>query len=122
MKKTNLTLPEWAWIDGGDHEKGGNPIQGREILMHIRSASVMEVLDGESTELNEDTIKYGFNYINSFGLVEPKLIALHYSALLDADEDYEKIIEILKGAVKWYCDWCDWEDANIRADEFSQFN
>lgn len=100
QKKTNLTLPEWAWVDGGDHEENGNPLQGRNVMMHIRSASVMEVLRGDSTELHSDVIKYGFNYINSFGLVEPMIIALHFSPLLDPEEDYDKIIEIMKEGVK----------------------
>lgn len=121
MGKTNLTLPEWAWIDGGDHEKGGNPLQGRNVMMHIRSALVIEVFDDPAL-LNDDTIRYGFNYINSFGLIEPKIIALHFSPLLAPEDDHDKIIEILKGAVKWYCDWCDWEDENIVEDEISKFN
>lgn len=120
-KKTNLTLPEWAWIDGGDHEQGGNPLQGRNVMMHIRSALVIEVFDDPAL-LNDDTIRYGFNYINSFGLIEHKIIVLHFSPLLAPEDDHDKIIEILKGAIKWYCDWCDWEDDNIIEDELRNLN
>lgn len=122
MEKTNLALPEWAWVDGSSHEEGGNPLQGRNIILHIRSASVMEVLESDLCVLNEDVIKYGFNYINSFGLVEPLVVALHHSPLLDLEEDREVITDILRKCSEWYCNYCDWEDENIVEEEISKLN
>jgi hypothetical protein len=121
-KKTNLTLPEWAWIDGGDHEQGGNPIQGRNVILHIRSASVMEILERDLTELHSDVICYNFDYDDSFGLTEKMVVALHHSPLLDLEEDYDKIMKILKSCAEWYKDYCDWEDENIVEDELRNLN
>ena len=43
------------------------------------------------------------------------VIALHYSATLDKDADREMPLKnVLKPAAKWYCDYCDWEDENIK--------
>lgn len=122
MGKTNLTLPEWAWIDGADHEEGGNPIQGRNVILHIRSASVMEILERDLTELHSDVICYNFDYDDSFGLTEKMVVALHHSPLLDLEEDYDKIMKILKSCAEWYKAYCKWEDKNIEDEEIIKYN
>lgn len=122
MGKTNLTLSEWAWLNGGEHEMGGDPIDGRNVILHIRSASVMEILERDLTELHSDVICYNFDYDNSFGLTENLVVALHHSPLLDAEEDYDKIMEILESCAEWYKDYCRWEDENIVEEEISKLN
>ena len=118
MEMIKLELPEFAFIDGSGHEPGGNPTEGRNIILHIRSASVLEVFERNNVVLNEDVLFWNFINENSFGIKEPMVITLHHSATLDKLVDSEIIIEkVLKPAAKWYCDYCDWEDKNILENE-----
>lgn len=113
-KLVNLTLPEFAFVEGSEHEKN-NILSGRTVILHIRSASVVEILDRDNTFLTEGTLAYNFSFVNSFDIKEPMVATLHYSATLDKDADREMIIkEIMKPAAQWYCEYAKWEDENIR--------
>lgn len=116
-KLVNLTLPEFAFVEGSDHEKN-NILSERMVILHVRSASVIEILERENAFLTEGVLAYNFSYTNSFGIKEPMVAALHYSATLDKDADREMIIkEIIKPAAQWYCDYAKWEDGNIARKE-----
>lgn len=113
-KLVNLTLPEFAFVDGSEHEKN-NILSGRTVILHIRSASVVEILDRDDAFITEGTLIYNFAFVNSFGVKEPMVATLHYSATLDKNADREMIIkEIMKPAAQWYCEYAKWEDENIR--------
>lgn len=118
MRNISLTLPEFAFVEGSGHEKGGDPLYGRNVILHTRSASVMEVFLKEEVVLNEDVISFNFSNTNKFGIKERMIIALHYSATLDKIADRDTIIEdVLKPAAIWYCGYCDWEDEQDEQDE-----
>lgn len=87
-KLVNLSLPEFAFVEGSEHEKK-NILAERIVILHIRSASVIEILDRDNAFLTEGTLTYNFSFINSFGVKEPMVAALHYSATLDKDADRE---------------------------------
>lgn len=111
MRNISLTLPEFAFVEGSGHEKGGDPLYGRNVILHTSSASVMEVFLKEDVVLTEDVISFNFSNTNKFGVKERMTIALHYSATLDKIADRDMIIEdVLKLAAIWYCGYCDWED------------
>lgn len=38
----NFALPEFAFLDGNSHE--GNTLEGRTVIQHIRSYTIMEAL------------------------------------------------------------------------------
>ncbi|WP_277099121.1 hypothetical protein [Coprobacter secundus] len=117
MKTTSLTLPEFAFVEGSEHEEGGDPLYGRNVIIHNRTASVMEVFLKEDVVLEDDVVSLNFSNKNSFGIKERMTIALHYSSTLDKVIDRAMIIEeVLKPAAKWYCDYCDWMDKNISND------
>lgn len=108
------TLPEFAFIEGSWHEKDGDPLQGRIVILHVRSAAVIEIFDREDVVLNDNVLTYKFSYTNNFGIKEPMVAALHYCATLDVKADSAFIKEeIMKPAAQWYCDYCGWEDKNI---------
>ena len=111
MDKTiELTLPEFAFMESGGHEKDVI-LSGRNVIIHVRSASVAEVFDWEDVALNQGVLAYRFTYTNIHGIRERKVIALHYSATLDIKSDRQMIIEeVLIPASKWFCDYLDWED------------
>lgn len=111
-KKINLTLPAFAFVEGSGHEE--NILEGRNVILHIRSASIVEVLERDKCHLNEDVIKKNFTYTNRYGIEEKMVVVLHYCGTLDAKADAGMIKEhVLKPAARWYCDYCDWEDENI---------
>lgn len=111
IKTVKLDLPEFAFVEG---YKPGNILDGRTVILHVRSASVMEVFDAGDVELNDDVLYYKFHNQSKRYPTGPETmyIALHYCATLDCScIDKQYIIEnILKPAAIWYCDYCDWED------------
>ena len=110
MKIKELELPAFAMLDGC-HEK---ELEGRIVILHIRSASIIEIFGRKDVVLNPDVLTVKFSYTNRFGIKEPMIAALHYCATLDVKYDSEMIKkEIIKPAAQWYCDWAEWEDENI---------
>lgn len=112
-KIVELSLPEFAFIEGSGHDKP-NILDGRNVIFHVRSASVMEVFERDNVQLNPDVLTHEFINTNKFGIKEKMVIALHYSSTLDKYADRDLLVKkVLKPAAKWYCDYCDWEDKNI---------
>jgi len=110
---TELTLPEFAFVEGSEHEKN-NTLSGRTVILHVRSASVIEIFERSDAFINEDVLTYKFSYTNKFGVKEQMTAALHYCATLDKEKDRELIkSSIMRPAAQWYCDYCTWEDNNI---------
>lgn len=112
MKMTNLTLPPFAFVEGGGHD--GDLLSGRTVILHVRSASIIEIFEYDNVVLNEDVVSYKFGYINRYGIKEKMVATLHYCGVLDQVADREIILEeIIKPSVEWYRAYCDWEDINI---------
>lgn len=115
--KIELTLPTFAFVEGSWHEKK-DILSGRIVILHVRSASVIEIFDREDVALNPEVFTYKFIYTNQFGIQEPLIAALHYCATLDVNRDREMIKnEIMRPAAQWYCQYCEWEDKNIARKE-----
>ena len=105
-EKIELTFPEWAFLDAHSHK--GNELGSKTVILHVRSASVIEVLDGEFF-LKEDALSLQFKSY----LGEQLTFVLHYCATLDQKNDQAYIIEnIIKPCAKWYDDYSKWEDGN----------
>lgn len=114
-KRIELTLPEWAFLDANAHE--GDKLQGRTLILHVRSATVIEILDRDNQAfgLNPDVVYFKFKNVH---IGEERLTAVvHYCCTLDVKNDKQAIIDnVLKPCAKWYCDYCDWEDNNVMGD------
>ena len=111
-RRVELNLPAFAFLDGSGHEE--NILEGRNVIMHVRSASIIEILDRGMCCLKPGVVKKNFTYTNRYGEEEKMVAVLHYCGTLDAAVDTEMIKEeVLKPAVVWYCDYCDWEDRMI---------
>lgn len=116
MKIAELKLPEFAFLEGSEHEEP-NILHMRMLIYHVRSASVLEIFDYDDVVLNEDVLSFTFINTGYSGIKERMIVALHYSATLDKDADRQVLIDqVLKPAAKWYCDYCDWEDLNVYTD------
>jgi hypothetical protein len=111
-RMTDLSLPPFAWLSSGGHD--GSNLNERNVMMHIRSASIIEIFQCDDVVLNEGVISYKFGYVNRYGIKEKCVAALHYCGVLDQVADREMILEeIIKPSVEWYRAYCDWEDINI---------
>ena len=119
MKIVDLKLPEWAFLDAHSHL--GDELGSRTIILHIRSASVIEIFNKniDNPILEKKIITYEFsNYIG-----ESLVAALHYCATLDGEKDREMILEkILIPCSKFFSDYTKWEDTNILNEETSKLN
>lgn len=91
-------------MDARSHE--GNSLGERTVILHVRSASVIEIFDRDIDvfQLKDETVKFGFKNTRTG---ERMTAALHYSATVD---DYEILREILRNCAIWYTDYCAWED------------
>lgn len=111
-KIIELTLPEWVFLDA--HDGKIDHLKGRTVILHIRSASDIEIFNREDVVINDDVLSYKFGYTNFAEIKEHMTAALHYCATLNKDEDRAMIInEILRPCAKWYCEYCKREDKNI---------
>ena len=88
MNAYELTLPEFAFVEGSDHEGDNNILKGRTVIQHIRSYTVLE-------------------------LTEQLILAVHFTFA----EDFQ-LPEIFEKAASWYMEYCRWEDRNIENDGF----
>ena len=114
MGLIELTLPAFAFLD--DAQTG--ELKDRNVILHVRSQSVVEIFEPENVFFTEDTLTYRFTYINILGIKETLVAALHYCATLDAAIDQELIKkEVLRPAAQWYCEYARWEDENIAREE-----
>lgn len=100
-------LPAFAFLSDG---RGGD-VDGRNVILHVRSMSVLEVLEAGKVVLDDDVRRLSFTYHTTFGTDEKYVIALHLCATLDVRADWPMIKEtIVKPAVAWFCEYMDWED------------
>lgn len=107
MKKfIELTLPEFAFLKGFGSD---DDWCGRNVILHVRSASVVEVFFAENAFLKEDTPTITFTM--SFPRISDPdeiatqtfVLALHHSPLLDINADRELIVEeIMKPCAEYF--------------------
>lgn len=108
MKLANLNLPEFAFLDANCHT--GDDLEGRTVINHLRSNSIIEVFDSnDEVALNPEVKTLHYEMVNSLGLAEHLTFAVHFSFA-------EEVEDILNKTAQWYAEYCRWEDANINND------
>ena len=123
MKLINFALPEFAFLDGQSHL--GNELEDRTVLMHIRSGTVMEVINVTALEA-EGTFsisanapaRHEFNYANDLAGVEE----VHLFVVLFTQADPDMLPSIFTRCEKFYTDYLRWEDRNILSNEQGKRN
>jgi len=114
MKFLDFTLPEFAFLDGSDHE-ATNITTTRNIIQHNPTHTILEVLDMQEPmefKLNADVQTFDFIYHNTFGEKENHKLAVHFTMT-----DEEALRDVFLKAAKWYSDYLTWEDGNIQDEE-----
>lgn|GEM_PF-420424 len=117
MNAIELTLPEWAFLDGTSHL--GNLLAGRDVLQHIPSFTLIEIFTVDETKLlfKEGIKTKSFTYVNRFDEEEEHILAVHFSLAPDTEVD-----EILDKAIYFYCEYLDWEDESLQEEDTSKQN
>lgn len=112
MKYIDLNLPEFAFLD--DQVEKEHKLKDRNVILHVRTASVIEIFDREDVIIKNDILTFKFSYTNVIGVKEPMIAVLHYCATLDILADSKLIKDrIMKPCAQWYCYYCTWEDNNV---------
>ena len=114
MDFLDFTLPEFAFLDGSDHEPA-NITATRNIIQHNPTHTVLEVLDMQEPvefKLNDTVKTFDFIYHNTFGEKENHKLAVHFTMADDM-----QLKEVFLKAAKWYSDYLTWEDGNIENEE-----
>lgn len=121
-KFTEYTLPEYVFLDGSSHE--GDKLEGRTVMQHVRSATILEVFDLAELKAHAFTKPtYEFEYKNRFGVVEKHMFVVHWSLITElGDPDPEMLDNILESCAQWYCAYLAWEDGNIDGDHKAVHN
>ena len=117
MKLMIFNLPDFAFLDGNCHD--GDTLKDRDVVLHIRSASVVEFFEDGKINLNDNVIHTDFDYKNIFGITEKKVCALHYSQTLSEPFDIKE--HILKPAIEWFKKYSDWEDGQIVTEDIINY-
>lgn len=107
-----LSLPEFAFMDDDCH--GATKLNERTVIIHIPTLTIMEVVEAKDVILNSNITYKTFEVTG-----EDLLICVHRSAYFN---DKIKLLEVLDDAIKWYTDYCHWEDGNIKNNELSTLN
>lgn len=75
----DLTLPPIVFLDGWSAD--GDTLEGRTVLLHVRSASVVEILEADAAHLKAGTPVFEFSFTNGYGIDERMVAAAFYASL-----------------------------------------
>lgn len=117
IKKTDLTLPEWAWLDAND--QNGNALDGRDVLLHVRTHTMLEFIsqNEQLVNLNPEVKQKQFYHKNKFGELENYKVAVHYSLTEFTDLD-----DVIAKAIAYFKQWIDYMDKSIETENNSKQN
>ena len=116
-QKTDLTLPEWAFLDAKNHT--GDALEGRDVLLHVRTNTMLEFfsLDDLSLELNPEVKQREFTYKNYLGISETHVVAVHYSLT-----EFSDLEDVIDKAITFFTGWMDWMDKGIEQEDTYKHN
>src|SRR4051812_21689628 len=121
-KLIDYTLPEFVFLDANCHT--GNALDGRTVMQHVRSATILEVVALDELLAHSFTQPtYEFEYENKVGIIERHMFVVHFSLMVELGEpDEGGMHQVFQTCEKWYCDYLAWEDGNIDKDDKSVKN
>lgn len=102
-------LPEFVLLDGDN--QNGDQLAEREVMLHIPSKTILEVLAIEPEELKkyEGTSHFPFVFTNIDGEDEHHLLLTHETG------NETQLSDIFVNAAQWYGNYANWMDAEINA-------
>ena len=110
-----LTLPKFALLS----EDLNGELRGRNVIIHIRSMSIIEILERENAYYYEpDTLYHKFEYENIFGETEHLVALLHVCTTFDKEIDGVYILDnIIKPACEYYMKFATMADNEMQEEE-----
>lgn len=110
-----LTLPEFAFLS----EDLNGDLRGRNVIIHIRSMSIIEILEREDVYYYEpDVLYHKFDYENMFGETERLVALLHVCTTFDKEIDGGYILDnIIKPACEYYMKFATMADQEMMEDD-----
>ena len=117
-QKTDLTLPEWVWLDATCHL--GNALEGRDVLLHVRTHTVLEFFSQNEIQiqLKPEVKQKQFYYLNKYGIKENYKVAVHWSLATE----FTDLDEVIEKAIQFFKDWMTWMDKTIEVEDNSKIN
>lgn len=94
------TLPEWVFLDGKSHQ--GNTLKNRTVILHTRSATVIEVICHHGIIAHSEFTGVQHEYIHTYknGIEVKYTFVAHYSAYTILEDSNELPIELEKEVKK----------------------
>lgn len=110
-----LTLPEFGFVS--DDLNGD--LRGRNVIIHIRSMSIIEILEHKNVYYYEpDTLYHKFEYKNIFGEIEHLVALLHVCTTFDKEIDGAYILDnIIKPACEFYMKFATMVDNEMQEED-----
>ena len=115
MIKLDLTLPEFAWLSGDEHDNRENTsLVYRELIIHTPTAGIVEILIGDDYNVPGNMAKYVFKG-KVYGCAPCEYTAVLLNYRCDTPDD-EKLLQdnIIIPASKWFCGYWDRESMSIK--------
>ena len=116
MSKEKITnLPKFSFLKGyGDNDE----LYGRDVILHIGTGSVLEVLKKEDNIIDDESVYVEFSrtnhsikHITGKTVRENYVLILHHTPFLDVKTEEDFIVkEIMLPTIHWYLDYCDMMD------------
>jgi hypothetical protein len=104
-----LTLPEWAFLSGSPHDESEG-LDRRDVIMHVRTASVFEIFTQGYVALEDNIPQYKFIY---HGIADEKMLVACHFAFVEGEE----LKELMRRCAQWYCDYSIKMDLDILHNE-----
>ena len=102
MRELKLSLPEFAWVFGSEYD-AGDATYGREILLHIPSAGIVEILTGINYIIPQNKAIHKFTG-EVFGDKVNNYTAVLLNYEIDNPGDMARLQQVvLAPAAEWYC-------------------
>jgi hypothetical protein len=98
-----LSLPEWAFLTGGDY-KDFDALTERNAIVHLTTGSIFEVVDPTETVIKPTTPQMIFKLYDGYKM----LCAIHKSNV-----PREDMMQELRECTQWYDAYCRWEDEKL---------
>ena len=110
-----LTLPEFGFVS--DDLNG--ELRGRNVIIHFRSMSIIEILERENVYYyGPDTLYHKFEYENIFCETEHLVALLHVCTTFDKEIDRTYILDnIIKPACEYYMKFATMADNEMQEEE-----
>ena len=110
-----LTLPEFGFVS--DDLSG--ELRGRNVIIHIRSMSIIEILEREDVYYYEpDVLYHKFDYENMFGETECLVALLHVCTTFDKEIDRGYIVDnLIKPASVFYMKFATMADNEMQEED-----